>query len=209
MSNLPGSKVEYDLTRKSSPIVIVPHQARWKGEFEALATRLRRIVPDSVLRIDHIGSTSVPGLGAKDIVDVQMTVSDLDDLQDLQSAIQNHGFVFRSDIDSDNFVGDTIPDPREWRKAYIREPEGERRVHIHVREVGRWNQRYALLFRDFLRANATVCKAYQTAKVRLSKVFPECIDGYLYIKDPLCDIIFEGARLWADQTNWEPDGDHF
>ena len=209
MSNSPGSEIEYDLTLKSRPIVIVPHQSRWKGEFEALASRLRRIVPDSVLRIDHIGSTSVPELAAKDIIDIQMTVIDLDDLQDLQSAIHNCGFVFRNDIVSDNFVGDTNLDPREWRKAYIREPEGERRVHIHVRELDRCNQQYALLFRDFLRANAAVRKGYQIAKVRLSKVFPECIDGYLYIKDPLMDIIFEGARLWADQTRWEPDSDHF
>ena len=209
MSNSFDSEIEYDLTLKSPPIIIVPHQRRWKGEFEALASRLRRIVPDSVLRIDHIGSTSVPELAAKDIIDVQMTVIDLDDLKDLRTAIHNCGFVFRNDIVSDNFVADTYPDPREWRKAYIREPEGERRVHIHVRELDRCNQRYALLFRDFLRANAAVRKGYQIAKVRLSKVFPECIDGYLYIKDPLMDIIFEGARLWADQTRWEPDSDHF
>ena len=136
---------DYDLSRKSRPIVILPHQNRWRDEFEALATRLRSIVTDQVLRIDHIGSTSVAGLAAKDIVDIQMTVRDIDGLEVLQHRLQRHGFVFRNDIRSDNFVGDSGSDPKEWRKAYFREPEGERRTHIHVREVDRSNQRYALL----------------------------------------------------------------
>ena len=49
---------------------------------------------------------------------------------------------------------------------------------------------------------------YEQIKVRLSEIFPESIDGYLYIKDPLMDIIFEGATVWAKKTGWLPDDDY-
>ncbi len=149
------------------------------------------------------------GLAAKDIVDIQITVKDLDGLEKLQLRLQGHGFVFRSDIRSDNFVGCSDSDSREWEKAYFREPEGQRRTHIHVREVGRKNQRYALLFRDFLRVNANVRETYEIIKMRLAEVFPECIDGYLFIKDPVMDIIFEAGAFWAHQTQWTPDNNYF
>ena len=59
--------------RKSRPIEIVPYQETWVEEFKAQGIRLRKITGDSALRIDHIGSTSVPGLAAKDVIDIQIT----------------------------------------------------------------------------------------------------------------------------------------
>ena len=64
-----------------------------------------------------------------------------------------------------------------------------------------------ILFRDFLRCNETVRLSYEQIKRRLARIFPENIDGYLYIKDPLMDIIFEGAEIWARETSWVPDSD--
>ena len=199
---------EYDLTRKSRPIVIVPYQERWQDEFRQLGMRLRSILSTSALRIDPIGSTSVPGLGAKDIIDIQITVTDLDRMDAFQDRMRAHGFQQRDGFRYDNFCGPVTADPLEWRKRYFREPDGERRVHIHVREQGRRNQRYALLFRDFLRSNATVRTAYEVVKRRLANIFPECIDGYLYIKDPLMDIIYEAALIWAKESDWDFDEDH-
>ena len=59
-------------------IEIVPYQDRWPGEFAAIGRRLRSALGDAALRIDHIGSTAVPGLAAKDVIDVQVSVLDLD-----------------------------------------------------------------------------------------------------------------------------------
>ncbi len=198
---------KYDLNRKTRPIVIVPTQESWQEEFLQIGTQLRSILSEHVLRIDHIGSTSVPDLGAKDIVDIQITVTNLDEMDEFTQRICAQGFKQRDGIQYDNFCGPEIKDAAEWRKRYFREPEGHRLVHIHVRELGRLNQRYALLFRDFLRANITVRAGYETIKRRLAKIFPENIDGYLYIKDPVMDIVFEGASFWAAGSSWVPDDD--
>ena len=71
------SESGYDLDRVTGPIVITEYQSRWPAEFAELAVRLRRAAGDLALRIDHIGSTSVPGLAAKDVIDVQVTVADV------------------------------------------------------------------------------------------------------------------------------------
>lgn len=198
----------YDLNRKSRPIVIAPHNEAWREQYMLVANRLRSILSTCALRIDHIGSTAVSGLAAKDLIDIQITVSDLDQIREFRKRMHDHGFTRGDGYRYDNFCGPGGDDPTEWRKCYFREPEGERRTHIHVREEGRLNQRYALLFRDFLRSNATVRSAYEIVKKRLAEIFPECIDGYLYIKDPFMDAVYEGALLWACSLRWEPDLDY-
>jgi len=76
------------------------------------------------------------------------------------------------------------------------------------RQQGLKNQRYALLFRDYLRANKTVKIGYERIKRRLAEIFPDSIGGYLYIKDPLMDIIYQGAESWAETVGWSQDQTH-
>lgn len=198
---------EYDITRKSRPIVIVDYQDQWPKEFREIGARIRETLGDDALRIDHIGSTSVAGLAAKDIIDIQATVAELDLSETFIESMVNAGWVYREGNTSDVFCGPTMSDASLWEKRFFCEGEGQRRVNIHVRCEGRLNQRYPILFRDFLRCNETVRLSYEQIKRRLARIFPENIDGYLYIKDPLMDIIFEGAEIWARETSWVPDSD--
>ena len=156
-------------------------------------------------RIDHIGSTSVPGLAAKDIIDIQITVPDLDDIQAFKAAmVQLAGYSQRGRIHEDHVPLGADPSPAEWRKLYFRESDGSKRTHIHIREQGRLNQVYALLFRDYLKSDPISAKLYEQVKIRLSELFPRSIDAYLYIKDPTCDLIMQAAERWRWDTAWEP-----
>ena len=186
-------------------LVIVDHQSRWADEFQTIGTSLRTAVGDSVVRIDHIGSTSVPKLGAKDVIDIQITVPSLNDTKGFEQRMAAANFVKLASLQRDILVGIDDPTSPQLRKLFYREPKGTRRCHIHVREHGMQNQRYALLFRDFLRANDNVRTAYEIIKRRLADLFPDSIDGYLSIKDPLMDIIYEGAESWAATVNWSQD----
>ena len=71
---------------------------------------------------------------------------------------------------------------------------GKRITHIHIRQNGRFNQQYPLLFRDYLRTHDIMRQGYATIKSRLAEIFPNSIEGYLYIKDPLMDMIFATAQ---------------
>lgn len=77
-------------------------------------------------------------------------------------------------------------------------------VHVHVREAGRANQRYALLFRDYLRADARAADAYAAVKRALATAAPDDFDTYYAVKDPACDLIIAGAEQWAERTDWTP-----
>ncbi len=201
------TSIEY-IAKKSRPVIITDYTARWVSDYLAMGSRLRTVLGDTALRIDHIGSTSVPGLGAKDIVDIQVTVKSLDSMESFEKRMLGAAFQQRGNFHYDCFCGIDESEASELKKKYFREVEGEQRCHIHVRQEGLLNQKYALLFRDFLRTNLVVKKSYEILKRRLSKIFPESIDGYLYIKDPLMDIIFSGAECWALNTEWKPDNDY-
>lgn len=196
--------MNYDLPRKSRPVVVVPYSPEWPESFRRQAAALRGVLGSHALRIDHIGSTAVPGLAAKDIIDVQVTVNDLDDGAGWLAALGSAGYQPKGGLQSDHLPPWFSGDPRQWEKRYVREPAEQQRTHIHVRAAGRENQRFALLFRDFLRAKPRFTAVYALVKHRLSELFPESIDTYLYIKDPVVDVIVAAAEEWAASGHWRP-----
>ena len=101
--------------------------------------------------VAHIGSTAVPGLPAKDVIDLQLGVASLADADAARDALQDAGFPWRPDIDHDN---PKPPGSPVWPKRVHRSADPGRVVNLHIREVGTPGWRYALLFRDWLRADA-------------------------------------------------------
>ncbi len=178
---------------------IVPYKTSWQGEFAVSGAEIRAAIGNKALTIHHIGSTSVPGLAAKDVIDVQVTVADLN--VSLKHPLENAGFTFRDDIRRDHTPPGMTLLPGELEKRYFQ--RSERPVHLHIRAVNRFNQRYALLCRDFLRQHPLARDAYGEVKGQLARYFPGNVDAYYDIKDPVFDVLMAGAFAWADLTNWE------
>ena len=90
----------------------------------------------------------------------------------------------------------------EWEKLVFRPPAGQRRTHTHVRVQGRANQRYPLLFRDYLRAHPATAEAYAELKRCLAQ---HLADPRMYpdVKDPAVDLIYLAAGAWAVTANWQ------
>lgn len=181
-------------------VEIVPYQDRWPAEFAAIAADLRRVLGDLALRIDHIGSTAVPGLDAKDVIDIQVSVVTLDDR--IPPALIGLGLIQRQAY-SDHLPPAITEADGKWEKFLFGRPPGQRRTNIHVRILGRGNQRYALLFRDYLRAHPLSAEAYARLKRALAVQLPD-IDAYADTKDPAVDLIWLAANDWATATGWQP-----
>lgn len=179
-------------------VTIVEPRESWPTNFEAISDSVRHELGELALRIDHIGSTSVPGLPAKDVIDVQVTVASLD-RDRLVPALARAGFVDQSIGNDHRPPGATGPDD-DWRKLYF-QPRSGRPANLHVPLAGRPNQRYPLLFRDYLRAHPDAAAAYANLKRGLAAL---AIDRGVYadVKDPACDLIFIAAEDWAAQTGW-------
>lgn len=177
---------------------IEPYSDTWPRDFARLAKLIRSTLGDRALRIDHIGSTSIPGLDAKDTIDIQVTVADLDDAQSLLAA-GFQGFVVAGDHRP---PGEPGPE-EDWHKRLFLQPDHERRSNIHVRVEGRPNQRYALLFRDYLRTHPRSAEAYAELKRRLAAELRDTAT-YSEVKDPACDLIAVAAEDWAAGVGWAP-----
>jgi GrpB-like predicted nucleotidyltransferase (UPF0157 family) len=189
------------LLEDNSMVVIVEPNNRWPFEFTLIEAELHEAISGDGRRIDHIGSTSVPDLPAKDVIDVQVTVADEPALERVPPLLVSRGWRLESDIVRDHHVPGLPADPSEWRKVLLREPDERRRINVHVRIDGRANQRYALLFRDYLREQHDAAAAYAEVKRGLAALAPD-IDRYADAKDPACDLIYLAAEKWASERGW-------
>lgn len=183
-------------------IEIVPYDPHWPAEFQRLARPLREALGDLALRIHHIGSTSVPGLPAKDVIDVQIAVAALD-ADAIVPRLAALGYTLREDITGDHVPPTWAGDPAQWHKLYFRAPAGSRPTNTHVRVLGSANQRYAVLFRDYLRHDRVSSGAYAQIKYALARLHPDDAQAYYDIKDPACDLIMAAAECWAAATGYQ------
>jgi GrpB-like predicted nucleotidyltransferase (UPF0157 family) len=182
-------------------ITILPYRPEWPGEFLSIGRSLRAAVGDLALRIDHIGSTSVVGLPAKDVIDIQITSAALD--HRVKQALETIGYRQIVEHTKDHVPPRMHDADADWAKWVFVEPDGRRRTNVHVRVAGRPNQRYALLFRDYLRAHPDAADTYGCVKVALAQPDPENKEFYYAVKDPVCDLIIQAAEAWAGSYAWE------
>ena len=178
---------------------ICEYQAVWPERFELVALKLRRALGELALRIDHIGSTAVPGLASKDLLDVQITVAEL--APDVERLLGEAGYRRIAAVESDHRPPADHGTDADWQKWFFRLADAERDANIHVRVRGRMNQYYALLFRDYLRKHPATAAAYAELKRRLVRELRNPA-AYPDVKDPAVDLIYLAADAWAKTIDW-------
>jgi GrpB-like predicted nucleotidyltransferase (UPF0157 family) len=180
-------------------ITIIEYQPRWPEQFMEIANRLKAAMGQHMISIHHIGSTSIPGTAAKDVIDIQITVSEFD--EEVLLPIRECGFIQLEQVFKDHHPPG-VPQLNEDELLKVFFQLDKPAVNLHIRKSGKFNQRYALLCRDYLRNNSAATKAYEQVKKHLANYFPKNMTAYYDIKDPVFDIIMAGAELWATQTKW-------
>jgi GrpB-like predicted nucleotidyltransferase (UPF0157 family) len=155
---------------------------------------VENLISDSLegvaVRIDHVGSTSVPGLAAKPIVDVQVSVADLSDEQRYVPQLERLGVQLRSRDDLHRFFRPFAERPRD--------------VHVHVCQVkSRWEREH-LLFRDYMRVNRVASEVYVKAKREASRVWGDDRWAYADAKSEVILKLLDEAERWALDVNWRP-----
>ena len=182
----------------------MPYDDAWPALASALIGRLRASLGASALRIDHIGSTAISGMAAKDVIDLQVSVADLDAaVQQFDAPLQAEGFR-RLPYERDHVPAGVSDDPTRWAKRFwSRRGHPDGHVNLHVRLAGSPNERLALLFRDWLRAHPAAVPAYASFKLALAQAVPD-LDAYTEIKDPVVDLLTTVAEPWALEQGWTP-----
>ncbi len=187
---VPGFEVVPESDRGMELIQLAPYDPKWPARFDAWKRRLSLALTQTARRIDHVGSTAVPGMAAKPVIDIQVSVDDMRDEAAYVPAIESLGVQLRSRDDDHRFFR---PFPRRPRD-----------VHIHVCNVGSAWERRHLLFVDYLRATATAREAYLQAKHAALARWADDRIAYTEAKDDVILAITAQADVWARHTGWRP-----
>jgi GrpB-like predicted nucleotidyltransferase (UPF0157 family) len=164
-------------------VEISSYNEKWVSMFEEEADKLRDIFGEEVLVIHHIGSTSVPGLKAKPIIDVMPVVKEINEVDKYNKAMQNIGYEPKGE--------NGIPERRYFQKG------GDNRTHhVHIYQLGNYEIERHLAFRDYLRTHPDSIKNYGELKQQLAHQFPHNIESYIDGKNNLVADIERRAIDW-------------
>jgi GrpB-like predicted nucleotidyltransferase (UPF0157 family) len=189
---LPGFGFIAEAERDREPVEIVPYDPGWPARFTRWRDRLTAVLGPAALRIEHVGSTSVPGLAAKDIIDIQVSVADIGDEARYVGQVESAGLQLRS---------------RDELHRYFRPyPDQPRDVHLHVCHAGGAWEREHLLFRDYLRAHPAAAGRYLAAKRAAAVTWRDDCWAYTEAKTGVVLDILDEAGAWARATGWAVAG---
>jgi dephospho-CoA kinase len=188
------------VSRRPDRLALSEFQERWAHDAERLIGRIRRALGERALSVDHVGSTAVPGLVAKDVIDLQIGVRDLleADRPAFIDAMTAAGFPR-----APGHWWDSGADGKEWPKRVHGNADPARVTHIHVREHGSDGWVWALRFRDWMRADTGARESYERFKRELSGRLVRTAD-YAAAKEPWFALAHADALSWSSRTGWRP-----
>ena len=183
----PGYAVVARRDRAPEPVIVVPYDPAWADRFESWRQRLAGILP-TARRIDHVGSTAVPGLAAKPVVDIQVSLADPTHESEYVPQLAGLGLELRSRDDEHRFFRPFSGTPRE--------------VHVHVCPAGSVWESDHVLFRDYLREAPAARDQYLAAKLDAAERWRDDRVAYADAKTAVILRVMHDARAWAAQNGW-------
>jgi GrpB-like predicted nucleotidyltransferase (UPF0157 family) len=166
-------------------VEVVPHNPQWRDAFEAEAEHVATALGDNVVAIHHIGSTAIPNIYAKPIVDLLVEVRDITKVDGRTSAMESLGYEVMGEFG--------IPGRRFFRKD---NQEGIRTHHIHAFQTGSAEVGRHLDFRDYMIAHPGDAQRYSELKRKLADEHSHDIDAYMDGKDGFIKDMERRAALW-------------
>lgn len=169
-------------------VELVPHNPEWSRLFDIESKRMLEGLTFPIVGIYHIGSTSVPGIKAKPILDFVIEVENLADVVQAKAEFEALGYRSKGEFGISG------------RQFFTRDTNGERSHHLHVFETGHPDIVRHTVFRDYLRANPSAAREYERLKERLAKRFPKQSGDYTAAKSDFILSMDEIARYWLEHN---------
>lgn len=191
--------LRHGIRTRLSTVTLSPPDPTWPAQADRLSARIRKALGRADLPVEHIGSTAVPGLIAKDVIDLQIGVDSLADADapDFVQALARAGFPRVEGVDHDN-----AKDGTPWPKRFHGSSDPGRIAHVHVREVGGPGWRWALAFRDWLRTDDGTRADYAAVKEATAQAHSGSAD-YAAAKEPWFDAQHDRLVAWIERDETE------
>jgi GrpB-like predicted nucleotidyltransferase (UPF0157 family) len=165
-----------------------PYDSRWPAMFQQEKERIAKELGDIAVRIDHVGSTAVPGMTAKPIIDIQISVKVLHPMTPYKKILLSLGYTHLSDSPPGDKIYPLFHRPAAWPHTH----------HIHVCELGQDEEWRHLAYRDLLIANSDIREEYSAIKMKLAQACdlrdPDALSRYATGKSAFVDAIEEKCR---------------
>jgi GrpB-like predicted nucleotidyltransferase (UPF0157 family) len=166
-------------------VIVSPYSTDWPNIYHNLEDDLISLFAPTTIAVEHIGSTSVPGLAAKPVIDVLIGAASLNDIESKISLLSKHGYEYVSKYEKE------IPE----RRYFVKSPAGSLRVHIHAVELGSRIWQEHLAFRDALRNDLSLLEQYQSLKLQLAKQFVNNKSAYSAAKNPFIESVLAAIKV--------------
>ncbi len=173
-----------DMRVHNAPIQLIDYSAEWPALFAREANRVRATLGARVLMLEHVGSTSIPGLAAKPIIDIILAVADSADEPAYLPAMESAGYVLH------------IREPEWHQHRLFRSHDTD--INLHVYSFGCPEIDKMLMFRDWLRTNDADRELYERTKRELAKQTWKYVQNYADAKTEVVEEIVARARAARD-----------
>lgn len=160
-------------------VVVLPYDEQWKHDFLQIKAELANVLRQLAIEIEHVGSTSVQGLSAKPIIDIDVVIKDYSELEDVISALGKIGYQHEGNL---GITG---------REAFKYEgKEHLRKHHLYVCSEDSQELRRHIAFRDYLKTHPDAVREYSCIKEEGAELYPDDIDRYIEHKSPFIEKIY-------------------
>lgn len=173
---------------KRGTVKLVLHNPKWSEFFEKEKQLLKNTFGDTIIAIEHIGSTAIPDIPAKPIIDMNIGVESLEIARGMKEKFEKLGYEHRP------FMPGHTKKELKWQELYVKGPESKRTHHAHVTVYGNSYWKNDLLFRDYLRKNSVRTKQYAELKKDLADKYADDRGTYTKSKDQFINETLEMAR---------------
>ena len=171
----------------SRKVLVLPYDHAWPQQFEVECGVLRVIFGNEAVAIHHFGSTSIPGMSAKPIIDLLVEVRDIFSVDRFNEKMRESGYTPKGE--------NGIP----GRRYFVKGSEDLHLSHVHCFQSGHWQIERCLNFRDYLMDHLGEARLYSRLKEFLAEQFPENINAYIEGKEPFCEEINAKALRWKER----------
>ncbi len=169
---------------KTKRVVVLPYDPKWKDDFEAIKREIADAVGELTVSAEHVGSTSVEGMSAKPIIDIDVVIKDESVFEEVVRRLAGIGYIHEGDLGIKGREAFRYSGKNHLREHHLYVcPQDSRELFRHVK------------FRDFLRSHPEAVKRYSEVKETAARLFPDNIDGYMEYKAPCIKEIYSLCGL--------------
>lgn len=169
---------------RTGSVIVVPYNPEWAEQFRKIAKELKQLLGELAIAVEHVGSTSVPGLAAKPIIDIDVVIRDYSVFSETVKELEAGGYYHEGDL---GIAG---------REAFGYDGKNHlQKHHLYVCPADSGELQRHLAFRDYLRTHDEISVEYGKIKQEAARQYPDSIEEYLRLKSPFIEAIYRQCGL--------------